>query len=154
MSLTFRLNLTIRTELVLGLNWLLSGCDWSAAHAVASTDPEQVLGVFVEATDAILRGICSVCRQRPSLPLHVSSLHHIRHNLTAAVALRLLPRQADLTICRVHHTQVLHWAGDVCKQQPGTDMRRLRLGHRPEAELLYKDTLLLGHSDARTHSYC
>lgn len=101
------------TKLVLGLDGILGGNDGAAANSIAGADSEQVHGILIETTDTVLWGISTVCRQRPGLTLHISSLYHVCNDLTSAITLRLLPCQTDLTVRCVDHSQVLDGSGDI-----------------------------------------
>lgn len=98
------------TKLVLGLYGILSGNNRSAANSVSGTDSEEIHGVLLEATDAVLWSISSVCSQGPSLTLYITSFHDKGHNLASAITLRFLPGQTDLTISSVNYSQVLDWS--------------------------------------------
>lgn len=103
----------ILTKLVLGLYRFVGLYIWSAADPVSGADSKQVHGVLLEAGHCVLRTLGVVSGQRPGLTLHVASLHHVANDLAAAIALRLLPCQADLAVGGVDHLQVLHRSRDI-----------------------------------------
>ncbi len=101
------------TKLVLGLDRFVCLYVWSTADPVSGTDSEQVLGVLLEASHCVLGTLSVVGGQRPGLTLHIASLHHVANDLAAAIALRLIPCQADLTISSVDHMEVLPGSRDI-----------------------------------------
>lgn len=104
---------TSLTKLVLGLYSFVGLYVGSTADPVSGTDSEQVHGFPLEAGHGVLRTLGVVRGQRPGVTLHVASLDHVANDLAAAIALGLLPCQADLAIGGVDHLQVLHGSWDI-----------------------------------------
>ncbi|KAF3843792.1 hypothetical protein F7725_002641 [Dissostichus mawsoni] len=121
-TMTFRGASGTLTKLVLGLYGFVGVHVGSAADPVSGADSEQIHGVLLESGHCVLRTLGVIRGQSPRLTLHVASLNNVGNDLSATIALRLLPRQTHLAVGGVDNLEVLHGSRDVWRNK-----RRVKL---------------------------